>query len=845
MRAPSISRTGRAARGWVLSLLCVVALLALPTPASADAVPDPVAVLGGPLHAEFYASGLEVAPDGTIVIADTGNSQVAKYDQDGNQLWRVGGPGPDVGEFLRPRDVSVSSNGTIFVVDAENERIVRLGPDGSWLGVLDTPARYFLGGSFKGDKYYLADISRKVRIFDVAGNELQVISENGICNDLFDIRDATADSNGRVYVANYRENAINVFSPDGTCLFSFGSTGTANGQFRTPYGVATGFDPVLGQELLYVADANNNRVQVFRLDGTFVGKFGTQGSASQPGTFYTLRRVSVSVDGSGDLWVADLWGWRIERWARTPTGWQYAETIGTGMPPTTDTAVFHEPRGLAVDAQGVVHVMDSIHHQMVRMNQNGTIANRCGTRGSGNGQFNWPRDLDIDEATGDIWITDTKFNRIQILRPNCAFVAKRGSAGTGPSQFTWPRSIAIRQSDRTAWITDTQNDRVVVWNVATREVIGQYGTGNPGSGPGQLNRPMGIAVDEATGHVFVADTINNRIVELTAGPGATNIQEVRTLTAGFDEPEAIEVSADGTIYVADTADSEIVMLAPDGSVIGTFGSTEGLDHPAGITVGPDGKVFVSDSFHDRVVVYSSEPFEPPPVDQETPNATVSVPTPGQSFATSPVTFTGNATDDLSVSRVRVGIRNTATAQWWNGTGWQSAFVTQDATLTAAGTTSTGWSLSWAPPAAGSFAIQVIAVDGADKTDPTKPWVTFSYAPAVSDQTPPNATVSVPVRNAAYPLGPITFSGNATDDVSVTNVRVAIRNTATAQWWNGSGWGTAFVNLEATLTAPGTTSTGWSLGWSPPAAGSFAVQVTAVDGSGKVDPTKPWVPFRMT
>ena len=138
-----------------------------------------------------------------------------------------------------------------------------------------------------------------------------------------------------------------------------------------------------------------------------------------------------------------------------------------------------------------------------------------------------------------------------------------------------------------------------------------------------------------------------------------------------------------------------------------------------------------------------------------------------------------------------------------------------------------------------------AVDGVGKVDATKPWVPFSYTPPSPDQAAPNATVTSPTPNQSFPLGPRTFTGNATDDVSVTNVRVAIRNVTTMQWWNGTAWQAAIVNFEATLTAPGTTSTGWSLTWSnPPAAGNYAIQVTAVDGTGKVDATKPWVPFRM-
>ena len=48
------------------------------------------APIGGPGHAEMYPSGMEIAPDGSIVVADTGNHQVAKYGAGGTPLWRVG-----------------------------------------------------------------------------------------------------------------------------------------------------------------------------------------------------------------------------------------------------------------------------------------------------------------------------------------------------------------------------------------------------------------------------------------------------------------------------------------------------------------------------------------------------------------------------------------------------------------------------------------------------------------------------------------------------------------------------------------------------------------------------------
>ena len=807
--------------------------------------PTAVAELGGPLHAELYSSGLEVAPDGTVVIADTGNNQIAKYDADGTEVWRVGGPGTGEGEFLRPRDVSVATDGTIFVVDTENERIVRLDADGTWLGELNTPARYFLGGTFEGDLFYLADIQRKIRVFDVDGNEVDTFEEipDTPCADLFDIRDAAADSAGNVYVANYRQNAITVFSADGECLRSWGSTGSGDGQFRTPYGVSTAVDPVTGEELVYVADALNRRVQVFTTEGDFVGKFGTAGDPDEPGTLTTLRRASVATDGSGDVWVSDLWGWRVQRWARTSTGWEHAQTLGSGMPPTTDDAVFHEPRGLVVDQAGTITVMDSIHHQFVRMGLDGTIQGRCGSRGDGNGQYNWPRDVAIDETTGDLWTADTKKNRLQIMRPNCTWLASRGSAGAGPSQLNWPRGIAIRQSDRTAWIADTQNHRVVVWDVETRTAIGSYGTGNPGNLAGQLNRPMGIAVDETTGHVFVADTLNNRIVELAADPGGTGISLVRTLAYGFDQPEAIEIGPEGRIIVADTNDSEIVVLDADGSWLVSFGAAEGLDHPAGIATMPSGEILVSDSFNDRVLVYSDDPgWEPPVADTVAPNGEATTPTQDQVFTTAPITLTGDATDDVGVDHVLISIRRRSDQLWWNGTGWAATRTTFDATLDQPGAAATEWSYDWTPPAGGGYAVQVSAVDAAGNVDQSKPYLRFSYATGPVDTVAPNGTLVTPPPGAVRPVEPLTFSGSATDDVGVSEVRIAIRDTANERWWNGTGWQAAFATSPAALSDPGETATGWSLTWTPPSAGAYAVQVIAVDAADNVDPTKPWRSF---
>ena len=155
-----------------------------------------------------------------------------------------------------------------------------------------------------------------------------------------------------------------------------------------------------------------------------------------------------------------------------------------------------------------------------------------------------------------------------------------------------------------------------------------------------------------------------------------------------------------------------------------------------------------------------------------------------------------------MTNVRVAVRNATTQQWWNGTAWQATIVQFEASLTAPGTPSTGWSYSWAPPGAGSYALQVTAVDAAGKVDASKPFVPFSYAPASPDAARAERYGLVADEQPGPVASPITFTGNATDDLSVASVRVGIRNNTTLQWWNGAASQTTATTVNATLASPG-------------------------------------------
>ena len=81
----------------------------------------------------MYPSGLEAAPDGTVVVADTGNNRVARYSADGSLVWSVGTHGTGTNQFDNPRDIGVDASNNVYVADTRNSRIVKLSPSGAWL----------------------------------------------------------------------------------------------------------------------------------------------------------------------------------------------------------------------------------------------------------------------------------------------------------------------------------------------------------------------------------------------------------------------------------------------------------------------------------------------------------------------------------------------------------------------------------------------------------------------------------------------------------------------------------------------------------------------------------------
>ena len=306
---------------------------------------------GGPaIDAVISPTDVELAPDGSLYIADSNSGRIRRGDLDG-VITNVAGtyPGGDYGDggpatearLDRPHGIAFGPDGSLYIADTYNHRIRRVGPDGMISTVAGT-----------GDSSYRGD----------GGPATQTTLDFP--------RDVAVAPDGSLYIADTRNNRIRRVSTDGIISTvagagypGYGGDGgpAIEAGLSSPGGLAVAPDGSL-----YIADTYNHRIRRVGTDGIITtvagtyyrGYFGDGGPAIEAGLNHP-EGVTVGPDGS--LYIADTLNQRIRRVGpdgiiRTLAGTGEIGYDGDERPATG--AMLNYPSGVAVDFDGNLYVAD-------------------------------------------------------------------------------------------------------------------------------------------------------------------------------------------------------------------------------------------------------------------------------------------------------------------------------------------------------------------------------------------------------------------------------------------------------------------------------------------------------
>ena len=236
-----------------------------------------------------------------------GGSRLFQFDKTGKFVREIG---QDSYAFLVAQQVRVDPQDNIWIVDQMSSMVLKFDPNGQ--------IQLLLGRKAESERVPSNPAPAAGRGAAAGGGGGGGRGGRGAAgagqqSDLFQRpTDVAWDSAGDIYVADgYGNSRVAKFDKNGKFIKSWGSTGSANGQFNTVHGIA-----VDAQGNVYVADSGNKRIQVFDSEGTFKTQYANVGAPAAicitPGAHQYLYSSNSNppedIDMSGEIYKMELDG---------------------------------------------------------------------------------------------------------------------------------------------------------------------------------------------------------------------------------------------------------------------------------------------------------------------------------------------------------------------------------------------------------------------------------------------------------------------------------------------------------------------------------------------------------
>jgi len=288
--------------------------------------------------------GVTVDQQGRVWVSDLGQFRVHVFSSGGQYQFQVPSTPspPPLGGFNNPSDVAIDEQGNIWVIDTMNQRFQKFSPAGVALQAwgsrgggtdlsFNYPRAIAVDDTGPGCPTYTCVLvgdtdAGSIVKFDANGNTVWSAGGGGT----YKAWSIATAPDGTVFFPDVSRNRVVVLSAGGSLIRTFGSSGTADGRFQRPRGIA--YDPSDGT--IWVADATRNDIQHFSATGQFLGVIDPSIPVQQ------LQDVQVNAT---HVFVADNKTHKISIF--TKSGQFVASTPGGG----TALGRTLGPMGLAID----------------------------------------------------------------------------------------------------------------------------------------------------------------------------------------------------------------------------------------------------------------------------------------------------------------------------------------------------------------------------------------------------------------------------------------------------------------------------------------------------------------
>lgn len=522
----------------------------------------------------------------------------------------------------RVQRIAIGRDGTLYIADPDNNMVFKVLGDGTLTIVAGNGKAGFSGDNGPATLAALnqptgvtADAAGNIYIADNGNNRIRTVPASGVISTVAgtgDYRfngdnlpatlaalnsptDVAVDSAGNIYVCELVGNRVRRVSAMTGIISTAAGTGTAGFSGDGGPASAAMLNEPIGlfidtKDQIYIADSRRiRRIGVGGVIQTVAGISdylpvqdgipATQASLASP--------AAVAVDATGVVYIADS-GVSLVR--KVGLDGIIRTVAGTGVAGFLDGTVatkaeLNQPSGIAVDANTVLYIGDTLNSRVRKVSSSGVITTIAGNGmykfgGDGGpasaGLLNQPGDVAID-SHGNIYISDSLNHRVRRIDATGAIST---IAGNGIAGFSGDGGTATRAS---------------------------------------LDKPIGLALD-SSGNLFIADYNNNRVRKVstsgaitTAVGGGNQGDGAPATQAALQYPEFLAFDSSGNLYITEMQSFRVRKVTPNG-IFTTFagnGSSDssgdggkaidaGISYSGGITADSKGNVYFTEIFNGRV-----------------------------------------------------------------------------------------------------------------------------------------------------------------------------------------------------------------------------------------------------